>query len=312
MKAGEIRGPVQGELGLAVLQVSKVTPGTTASLESARPQIEAQLRTRMAQKQAYDLSQKFDDARQGGSNVVDAARKAGVTPITLGPVTADGLDADGKPVTLLTPGILKAAFAHAAGEETDLEDAGPGEYFALHVDKVVAPALPSLADKKLDLTRAYMREQYIKALKARADALMGEIRGGESLDAAAAKVGAKVVHQLGMQRIGAQQFKALGREFLEAIFAAKSGQVFDAGAPAGAYIARLDAVRPGDVATMARAIASIEGRVSQGYLADLVNSVKSAARQDVRVTVNLSLARSVLGVDPSVGGPRGGNSGKAK
>jgi peptidyl-prolyl cis-trans isomerase D len=310
---GQISGPVQGELGFAVLKVSKITPGSTATLESARPQIEADLRAKAAQRQAYDLSQKFDDARQAGSNVTDAARKAGVTPITVGPVTANGLDVDAKPNTLLDKTALKSAFAHAAGEDTDLEDAGPGEYFALHVDRVIPPALPPLAEKRAELAKAYTQQAYLKALKARADALVAQIRGGAGIDQVAAQAGGHVVHQSGMQRVGAEQYKALGRDFLVAVFTAKSGDVFAAAAPSGVFIAKLDAVRPGDVTTMARAIETIEGRVSQDYLKDIMSSVKTASRQDIKVTINLPLARRTLGVDPAlVAKPGAPASGKAK
>ncbi|MGI8840118.1 MAG: peptidyl-prolyl cis-trans isomerase [Caulobacteraceae bacterium] len=297
---GQVSGPVQGELGLAVLKVSKITPAAAATLETARPAIEADLRLKAAQNQAYELSQKFDDARQGGANVADAARKAGVTPVTVGPVTAGGLGADGKPNTLLTPQILKSAFSHAAGEDTDLEDAGSGEYFALHVDKIAPPALPPLTEKKPELIKAFADEQTLKALKARADDLMSQVRGGASLDQAAAQVGAHVVRQAGMQRIQAQQYKALGRDFLVAIFNAKPGDVFAAAAPDGVFIGKLDAVRPGDVAAMARAVQLIEGRVSQDYVKGLLDSVKAASRRDIKVTLNLALARRALGVDPAL------------
>ncbi len=319
LAAGQVSGPVQGELGLAVLKVSKITPAAAATLDSARPKIEADLRAKAAQKAAYDLSQKFDDARQAGSNVTDAARKAGATPVTVGPITAEGLGSDGKPDTLLTPAILKSAFSHAAGEDTDLEDAGTGEYFALHVDKIVPPALPPVTEKKPELIKAYLNEQSQKALKARAEALMAQVRGGATIDQAASQVGGHVVRQAGMQRVQAQQYiKAMGRDFLVAMFNAKPGDVFAAAAPAGVFIGKLDAVRPGDAATMARAVQAIEGRVSQDYLKDLLAAVKTAARQDIKVTINLPLARRALGVDPNLAakpaspGPGQAGRGKAK
>src|SRR6202030_2550526 len=135
---------------------------------------------------------------QAGSSVMDAARKAGVTPITVGPVTANGLDVDAKPNTLLDKTVLKSAFAHAAGEDTDLQDAGPGEYFALHVDRVIPPALPPLAEKRSELAKAYIQLGYQQALKARADALMAQMRGGATIDQVAAQAGGHVVRQSGM------------------------------------------------------------------------------------------------------------------
>jgi peptidyl-prolyl cis-trans isomerase D len=300
LQPGQVSGPVQGELGMAVLKVVKVTPASAANLETARPGIEADLRTRAAQNQAYELSQKFDDARQAGSSVADASRKAGVAVLTLGPVTSSGLDVDGKPVTALTPEMLKSAFAKAQGEDGDLEDAGPGEHFAVHVDRVLPPSLPPLEEKRPLLTQAYLHEQVVLALKGRADALIAQIHKGATIDQVAAQSGAHVIRQAGMQRIQAQQYKALGGEFLQGVFTAKPGDVFMAGADTGLDIIRLDAIRNGDPTAMARAAQTIAPRLSQDYFQDIMTSLKAGARQQVKVSINLARADQVLGVDPSI------------
>ncbi len=299
LPAGQVSGPVQGDLGMAVLKVIKVTPASAASFEAARPGIEADLRARAAQNQAYALSQKFDDARQGGSTVSDAARKAGVAVLSIGPVTSAGLDVEGKPVPMLTPQILKSAFARTQGEDGDLEDAGSGEYFAVHVDRVIAPSLPPLDEKRAILTQAFVREQVIKALKARADGLIAQIHKGATMDQAAAQAGARVVRQAGMQRVQAPQYKALGDEFLRGVFTARPGDVFAAGADNGLDIVRLDAIRPGDSTGTARAIQTIAPRLSEAYFQDVTASLKHGARRQVRASINYALAQRTLGVDPS-------------
>ncbi|HEY5073034.1 MAG TPA: peptidyl-prolyl cis-trans isomerase [Caulobacteraceae bacterium] len=310
MKAGQVTGPVQGDLGLAVLKVVKVTPGVAATLESARAKIEADLRTNAAKDRAYQLSQKFDDARQAGSSVIDAARKVGVTVATVGPVTAQGVGLDGKPNPLLTEKILKSAFSQTAGEDSDLEDAGSGEYFALHVDKVIPAAPPPLAEIRPQLAKAWVNEQFTNALRAKADGLMDQLRKGAAMETVAGSVGGRVVHQVGMQRIAAQQYQAMGRDFLQGVFTSKPGEVFAAPTPNGqVFVARLDAVRPGDLTTMGRAVETIRPRLSQDYASDLLESVKAAARSRVKATINLAAARQAIGVDPNVaarakGGPR--------
>jgi peptidyl-prolyl cis-trans isomerase D len=299
LAAGQSSGPIEGDLGLAVLKVIKITPPVTPDFQTMRPSIEADLRTKAAKNQAYELSQKFDDARQGGATVLDAARKAGVAVITVGPVTADGVDVNGKQNTDLTPQILKSAFARAQGEDGDLEDAGSGEYFAVHVDRVLPPSLPPLDEKRDLLTKAYMHEQILKALKTRADTLIAEVRKGASMDQAAAQVGAHLIHQAGMERMQAQQYKALGGEFLQGVFTGKPGDVFAAGADNGLNVIRLDAVRPGDIPTMAHAVQTIEAKLTQQYLQDLTNATKSGARKEVGATINTTLALQALGIDPS-------------
>jgi peptidyl-prolyl cis-trans isomerase D len=122
MKAGQPQGPVQGDLGMAVLEVTKITPAKAASLADARAKIEADLRQKAAQDKAYAMSEAFDQARQGGANIAMAAQKAGAAPTTIGPFTATGLDMDGKPIPLLNDQITKAAFSVSAGEDTDIAE----------------------------------------------------------------------------------------------------------------------------------------------------------------------------------------------
>ncbi|MEO7026533.1 MAG: SurA N-terminal domain-containing protein, partial [Caulobacteraceae bacterium] len=133
MTAGQVSAPVQGDLGVSVLKLIKVFPSAPATLETAKAQLETDLRTRAARDAAFKASQTFDDARQGGASLADSARKAGAAVVTMGPVTKDGQDVDGKPVAGLSPKILKSVYSHAQGQDSDLEDGGEGEYFAIHV-----------------------------------------------------------------------------------------------------------------------------------------------------------------------------------
>jgi hypothetical protein len=142
---------------------------------------------------------------------------------------------------------------------------------------------------------------------------MAQIRGGKAMEEVAASVGAHVVRQSGMQLIRAEQYKALGREFLTTIFAQKPGEVFASGAPDGVFIAKLDAVRPGDVATTAQFLEAIRTRASQDYLRDLLNAAKVAAQKAVKVSINIDLARQTMGVDPAtIAKPTGAKDGKQK
>ena len=45
LKPGAVSGPVAGDLGLAAVKVVKVTPGSAATLASATPQLEAEIKT---------------------------------------------------------------------------------------------------------------------------------------------------------------------------------------------------------------------------------------------------------------------------
>src|SRR5258708_1413002 len=61
LKPGAVGGPVAGDLGMAAVKGVKVTPGSAATLASATPQLEAEIKQKMAAHQAYQQSQKFDE-----------------------------------------------------------------------------------------------------------------------------------------------------------------------------------------------------------------------------------------------------------
>ena len=297
LKPDQPQGPVQGDLGMAVLEVTKITAAKTASLADARAKIEADLRQKAAQDKAYAMSEAFDQARQGGANIAAATQKAGAAPVTIGPFTATGLGEDGKPIPVLNDQITKAAFSTGAGEDTDIADAGPGDYFALHVDRVSPPSLPPLDQARPKLTQAYMADTVRTAFRARAEALQNDIRAGKPIDAVAASVGAHVVRLSDIQLIKAQQYQNLGRDFLNAVFTVKAGETFAGGAPGGAFVAKLDSVRPGDPTLTAAVANAVRGKLSQDYLRDLMDTSKRAAEKEVGVKVNMKLARQTLGVD---------------
>jgi peptidyl-prolyl cis-trans isomerase D len=295
------KGPVQGDLGLAAIEVTKVTPAKVATLESARPKIEADLKRQAARDKAYKLSQAFDDARTGGANFQAAAAKAGVPVQTVGPFAATGQDLQGKPVPELTDRMVKSAFAKGVGDDADLEDAGSGEYYAIKVDKIAPPSLPTLAEARPALTKAYETQMYLQALKAKADALVAKIKGGTPIEQVGASVGSHVVKQTGMQRIQAAKYQAMGQSFLQAVFGVKPGEAFAAGGQTGIYIARLDAVRPGDATQMAQITNALRGKLGESYLSDVLESAKTAARREIKPQINVALARQAIGVDPTAG-----------
>ncbi len=309
MNAGEAKGPAQGDLGLAALKVVKINPAKPATLESAKPKIVADLKEKAARDKAYQMSQTFDDARTGGANLAAAAAKAGVPVLTVGPFAASGVDAQGKPVDGLTDKMVKSAFAKRVTDDADLEDAGAGEYYAIKVQKVTPPALPNLEAMRPQLTKAYLTQGFLTALKAKADDLLTKMRGGATIDKVAATVGGHVVHQAGLQRIKARNYQAMGQSFLQDVFGVKPGEVFAAGAPNGVYIAKLDAVRAGDPTATAQVINAIRGKISENYLDDVLASAKIAAKREIKPQINVTLARQAIGVDPTIA-PKGGRGAK--
>ena len=311
MQAGQSSGPIQGAGGFAVVKLASITPAKPATLEEARPQIANALNAQAAQQQAYNESEKYADAHAAGQQMAHAAKAAGVQIYSLPVVSADGKDANGQAVPSLTPKMLSDAFALPQGGETDLVDLGKGEYYALRVDKVTPPSLPSLDEIRTPLTNLYMQKQLIDAVHARADALAARVRKGESLQAVAASAGAQVMHFDATRTAAVQQQQALGQEFLGHLFEAKTGEVFVAsGVNFGVAVAKVAAVRPGAVADVAKEAVSLRSQLTEQMGQNEFGEVFSAAaRAEVKPKVDEKLAYQAIGVTPTQTAPS--SSGKA-
>ena len=316
MAAGQVSGPIKGALGYAVVKLASITPAKVATVDTVRPELEAQVRTDAAAQKVYDQVQKYDDSHSGGASMTDAAKAAGGAPVSVGPVTAQGLDMTGHPVPGLTPKLLKDAFSLAPGAESEMEDEGQGEYFAVRVDKIAPPALPTLAEIKEPLIRYFKTRALAQAVQAKADALAQAIHKGQTFEAAAASVGATVGHAPSVTRAAMAQNRSISPELAAKLFTAKQGEVVSGPtSQIAVMVARIDSVQPAPVADAARAVVAQNQQFGGQMFQDLGEMARIAARESVKPTMDPVRARTALGISPedaakAAGGP-GGADGKA-
>ncbi len=291
--------PVPGDLGLAVVKVVSATPGHAVTLEDVRPALEAEIRKDAAAEKVYALTQAYDDAHQGGSSMTESAAKAGVPAVTIGPLTKTGRDLQGQPVQGLTEKLVETAFGLPAGGESEVQDAGNGEYFAVRVEKILPPSMPPLAEIKPQLTRVYMMREVANAMRARADALAARVKKGESLEAVAASAGAQVIQVPGLSRQNAAQAPGMSQDILAKTFSAKPGDVFTAeNNRFGFVVGKLESVQAGEGPTLSRMAEEMRPQMSVALYRELADSARAAARQKIKVTMNPARARAALGLEP--------------
>ena len=300
LPSGAVSAPLKGAFGLTVIKVTKVTPGNIATLAEHRAEIEAKIRGDLAGSKISDISKVYEDAHEAGATLPEAAAKAGVPTTVFGPVTADGRGMDGKPIAGLSPAILKAAYEQTQGGESDILEAAEGEYFAVRVDAIVAPARPPLAAIRPQVVQNMIRMRQADAMKARAEALVARIRKGESLEAVAASAGATVVRVTGVSRATLQAHEALGRELVGGLLQAKKGDPFTAAAPNfSVAVAVVTAIRAGDPAQVAQATEQARPQFTQEMFGDIGESARSYARKKLKTRTDLTRARMAIGIDPT-------------
>ena len=291
---------VAGNLGPAVIKIFSVTPGHIATMAEVRPMLEAEARKTAAAEKVYELSQKYDDAHAGGASLAESAAKAGVPIMTIGPVTEQGADLQGRPAPGLTEKLVKTAFALPQGGESEIEDEGQGESFAVRVEKVIPRALPALADIRPRLAQVWLARETGKQLQAKAETLSARLKKGESLEAVASSVGASVSHAAGLDRRTAQQNTEFSPEALGKIFSATVGEPITApNAKAfGVIIGKLEAIRPPQASAIARLTEDGRPQMTMTLFREIGVDAQKSARNEIKPKTYPNVARVALGLDP--------------
>jgi peptidyl-prolyl cis-trans isomerase D len=303
LQPGQSSGPVAAGLGIVVLKLLNVTPGQAVDFATEKPKIEEEIRAKFAQDKVDDQVQAFDTAHAAGNSFAASAAKAGVTVHAVGPVSAQGAGLNGAPVPGLTADMLKTAFGLSGGADSEVQDAGGGVSYALRVENVIPAALPPMAEIKPLLTQLYVARKTMDAVTARADALAERVRKGEAIEAVAASAGATVQRINSLDRLRAMQdqtiAKVLGNDILSKMFGVKSGEVFTADAgPPRIIVAKLQAIRSGDVTTAARVTESQRPALSQQLFAGLQGGAQAYALAKLKTRTDLARARTALGIAP--------------
>jgi peptidyl-prolyl cis-trans isomerase D len=266
--------------------------------EQAKPDLEKQLKHDAAQKKVYDQVEAYEKAHEGGANMAESAKAVGASVAASGEIAQNGATPKGQPPAGVSPKMLTKAFGMAQGEESDTEDEGNGEYYVVRVDKITPSALPKLADVREQATKGYMQRKLIDALKAKAEELSARVRKGESLEAVAASIGAKVEHTASLDKAQAQQqAQALGMQVLQAVFGAAKGDVVVAPRSAESLsVVKIDDVQTGPIDQLAP-LADVSRRQANGALInDMVQAAQVQAASALKPKIDAARAAQTLGI----------------
>ena len=186
--------PVTGALATALVKVTKIEAGLTASYDSVAAKIKTELSQARAREQMRDVHNKIEDERGGGSNIAEAAKKLGLNALTIEAVDRSGRGIDGKPVAGLPAGtdVVSQAFASNIGVENDPVQASGSEIW-FDVLGVTPSRDRPLAEVKDQVETRWMDEQVATRLRAKATEIVQKINSGAKFDAEAAAAGVKVL-----------------------------------------------------------------------------------------------------------------------
>jgi peptidyl-prolyl cis-trans isomerase D len=193
LPSGEVSQPVQGRFGVALVKIGKIEPGVTPSYESVAGQVKKELATERARVKVAEIQNKMEDERSGGSNVVEAAQKLGLTAVTIDAVDRSGRLPTGQPVANIPQGldVVSQAFNSDIGVDNDPIQFRGG--YVWYDVLGITPSRERSLDEVKDQVEAKWREDQISdKLRAKATEMVQKLEQGATLAAEASAIGTKV------------------------------------------------------------------------------------------------------------------------
>jgi peptidyl-prolyl cis-trans isomerase D len=305
MQAGEVSAPVKGQLGWAVIKLSGITPGHEVTFEQARPALEADARKRAAAAKVDDLVQKYQDLRDKGVNMADAAKQLGLPMQTFPPFTKEGAGPNGRPYMgpggqpfTLPKAMLDSLFSlPKGGESSEVDEAGQGVYFALHVDDIRPSFMPTVNDEtRGPLTQAWMQQEIIARIKQAGDAAAQRLRKGEDIAAIAKSMNAELVSKSELS--APQSAQEPDAQVRAAVFETAPNDAFSAPTPTGFAVGKVTAVHPPAMVRAAEAAEVVRARMGSRAFEGVGVQAYAAARKKLKVKINQDLVNQVLNITP--------------
>ncbi len=193
LPSGEVSQPVKGQFGVALVKIGKIEPGVTPTYESVAPQVKKELATERARAKVTEIQNKMEDERSGGSNVVEASQKLGLTAVTIDAVDRSGRLPTGQPVANIPPGldVVSQAFTSDVGVDNDPIQFRGG--YVWYDVLGITPSRERTLDEVKDQVEAKWREDQISdKLRAKATEMVQKLEQGATLATEAGAIGTKV------------------------------------------------------------------------------------------------------------------------
>ncbi|MCF8480768.1 MAG: SurA N-terminal domain-containing protein [Rhodospirillum sp.] len=290
---GKVGEPVNGPFGWHLFLVTEASEGGVKPLTEVSDRIRDSLAQDKALDSLYSLSAEVEDALGGGATIEEAAKQAGVEPLT---VTVDqtGKGPDGAPVATLpaTPDFLTNLFDLSEGELGFMTEYDSG-FFIQRLDTVIPSAPHSLDEVRTKVVDLWKADRRAESAKEKAASLFERAKAGESLSALdEEEPAATLLTSPSLTRAGQADGGApsdLPAAVVNAMFNAEKGELVQVDLGDGASILRVTDIHQPAPEVAATERERIAQGLTQSYAQDLSADYLDTLGKIVGVTVNESV-----------------------
>ncbi|MCG7492217.1 peptidyl-prolyl cis-trans isomerase [Thalassobius sp. Cn5-15] len=169
-------GPVETSLGPALFRINGILLGSETTLEQARDELHADLAAGAARRQIERVSEDIDNLLAGGATLEELDGEGGAKLASI-----DWHDASEEPIAGYGA-FREAATSVTASDYPEIIRLDDGGIVALRFDENVAAAVQPLDSVRAEATAAWRSAQTAKALSAKAEELLEQVKSGTGMD----------------------------------------------------------------------------------------------------------------------------------
>lgn len=280
---GDVVGPAESDLGVALFRVNAVLPAQETSFEEAEGDLRGTLALDRARRVIEQQAQGFDDELAGGVTLEELAES---TEMALGQI---GWHAGSDEEIAGYEAFRAAAELAEVGDYPQVAQLGDGGVFALRVDEIREPAPYAFEAVQEDVRAAFEAEARAAAALEQAEALQAQIADGASF----ADVGLEAREEAPLTRTA---FGAgVPPLVLERVFTLQPGESAALTAGNAAIVVRLDEIQPADPeAEQAQQLTRIFGdQAAQDVAQDLFRALATDIQNRAGVSIDQAALNAV-------------------
>ena len=203
LKQGEVSAPIEGRFGTVLVQVARIEPASTKSLEEISAELKQQLAAERAKAELLNVHDKIEDERLGGVNLTETAKKLNLKVRTIEAIDRSGQEPEGKPVADMPQGVelLTAVFSADVGADNDPLNIPQGGGHVWFEVAGMQPARDSSLDEVREQIDTRWRDEQIAAkLKTKADEMVEKLKAGSAFGEVAGASNLKPEWRPGLKR----------------------------------------------------------------------------------------------------------------
>lgn len=312
-KPGAAIGPFKSGEQWLVGRLVEFIPAPVPTLEAFRTDLMVELRSEKARVALEEALESFEDARGGGTDIVEAAEKVGALVQEFVPADAQGIDSEGNVVVFFRDEApaLRKAFELASGETSDLFKLRDDSAAFIKVEAIEPAGTEAFEKVETRASEIWRARKRGEAMEARAAAFTATLKPGANFTAAAQAAKAIALPPAANVPRGASN-EVLSAELSQRAFAAATGEVVSAAAPQdGSMILILvEKISPPDLSSppayLEQAVTSVRERVTN----DAFERYRARLRETLKEKINQTrLDEYTKPADgASAGSPPGGAS----